>query len=318
MCFCVDEEMLNGPMGGNVGNGGGPPGGGAPGSGRPPTGGSGSGSGRPPVGGSGSERPPSGSGSGSGPVGGSGSGPSGGSGSGNGSGGSGPCPEFCIEIYQPICGTDGETYSNDCYLQMAACTSTTPISQAYEGECAECPTEQPEFGSACSLPEGAQCPFGEECCCGECHPNMMMECGGGSWAGYHTEACMLPNCGNTTGCPEVCPAVWDPVCGSDGNTYSNQCQLEVASCNSPAVGISVVSQGECGSGAMEDQTITWARGMSPVQLCVTPGTSVIFDWTSGHNMQEITENSYESCTGFAKASPEAGPATWLAPSVPSA
>ena len=28
---------------------------------------------------------------------------------------------------------------------------------------------------------------------------MMMECGGGSWAGYHTEACMLPNCGNTTG-----------------------------------------------------------------------------------------------------------------------
>ena len=168
----------------------------------------------------------------------------------------------------------------------------------------ECPAEQPEFGSACSLPEGAQCPYGEECCCGECHPkwgkthkehvsfikyfypllqygqchpkwgkthrrtiliqnvcslfihalqcgechpkwaahvsstlsecgsifsegsktenllrnlkvykyhimcnttskhpmlSKMMECGGGSWTGYHTEACMLPNCGNTTG-----------------------------------------------------------------------------------------------------------------------
>ena len=34
----------------------------------------------------------------------------------------------------------------------------------------ECPAEQPEFGTACSLPEGAQCPYGEECCCGECHP----------------------------------------------------------------------------------------------------------------------------------------------------
>ena len=67
-------------------------------------------------------------------------------------------------------------------------------------------------------------------------------------------------------------------------------------------------------GPMEDQTIAWARGMTPVQLCVTPGyfrflfflcfssvqlfpfvwflylfqgTSVTFEWTSGHNMQEV-------------------------------
>merc|ERR1719266_1999402 len=66
MCFCVDEELMNGPMGGNGGNGGGPPGppGGGSGSGRPPVGGSGSGSGsgRPPIGGSGSGSSGSGSG----------------------------------------------------------------------------------------------------------------------------------------------------------------------------------------------------------------------------------------------------------------
>jgi len=73
--------------------------------------------------------------------------------------------------------------------------------------------------------------------------------------------------------------------------------------------------GDSTQGAMEDQTIAWVRGMSPAQLCVTPGTRVTFDWTSGHNMQEVTEDSYESCTGFAKTSPEAGPTTWMAPAV---
>merc|ERR1719436_932594 len=99
--------MLNGPMGGNGGIGGGPPGGGSPGSGRPPTGGSGSGSGRPPVGGSGS-----GSGSGQPPVGGSGSGSSGGSGSGNGSGGSGGVtsgPGVTVPNV-PNPGSDGGTF----------------------------------------------------------------------------------------------------------------------------------------------------------------------------------------------------------------
>ena len=42
-------------------------------------------------------------------------------------------PEVCIEIYQPVCGTDQNgkrvTYSNACFARIAKATNETP------GEC---------------------------------------------------------------------------------------------------------------------------------------------------------------------------------------
>jgi len=38
-------------------------------------------------------------------------------------------PQFCIEIFQPVCGVDGRTFSNECFANVAG------VDILHEGEC---------------------------------------------------------------------------------------------------------------------------------------------------------------------------------------
>ena len=48
-------------------------------------------------------------------------------------------------------------------------------------------------------------------------------------------------------CPKRCPLSFNPICGSNGQTYPNECTLQVESCRSKTR-VTVLKQGQCGRG----------------------------------------------------------------------
>ncbi len=113
----------------------------------------------------------------------------------------------CAEIYAPVCGCNGMTYSNDCSAALAG------ASIDHTGECASGPTcggllgEQCDKGYFCNYPADMACGFAD----GQGHCNLI---------------------------PDACTKELDPVCGCDGKPYSNACAAN-------ANGTSVAHKGAC-------------------------------------------------------------------------
>jgi hypothetical protein len=116
-------------------------------------------------------------------------------------------PEVCIEIFAPVCGCDGETYANSCFAAAAG------VSVDFEGEC---PSEPSVCGTIAGLgcDEGQFCDFGV----GQCR--------------------IADAAGQCADVPELCPLIFNPVCGCDGRTYANSCVAQSA-------GVSIDHAGDC-------------------------------------------------------------------------
>lgn len=119
-----------------------------------------------------------------------------------------PTPQACTFEFAEVCGCNDQTYSNSCFAAMAG------TSVAYDGPCQTA-------AQNCGGFAGLQCDAGEYC---KWEPSQT--CG----AADHLGTCEPM--------PEVCIQLFDPVCGCNGQTYSN-------ACFAAAAGQSVASQGAC-------------------------------------------------------------------------
>lgn len=152
----------------------------------------------------------------------------------------------CINVVNPVCGKDGKTYNNVCELKKAG------VEINYTGKCGECIGE-----NKASSVTGKCCPGLVFC------PANSTSAAAANINGLCKKTCDKAATTSTTD-SGVCTQNWDPVCGTNGKTYSNECFIKKA-------GVNIQYKGECKNATTNSTTSSTAAVTEASIFCKRQG-----------------------------------------------